>query len=286
MSEITWQKIGTCRTTTSKDRTPITIHADEVKFTVRDIPNVMKNKLNWPKSAEVMELWFSLPAKEMSRDEKTGSVSYPEQYINTTMFSLDWLDQFERVRVAKSKLLSSTILWSNAARNQVKNKVLAQQEISIDNSSLSVENLHKYWQFQYSGVGYDFGVVDDLYGSLGNFAIYAAISKGYIEQKKENKYLIVTEIAIYMRDTFDFIGEQYLGHWNKDGMGINLVGGVMNKLDWEWKLAGWNPSLGMMQSFGNENYRTYRDENGMGGDLLLFSDMQRVTVNEKINIGN
>ncbi len=286
MDDITWQKIGSGKTTTSRDRTPITIHADEVKFTVRDIPNVMKNKLNWPKSAEVMELWFSLPAKEMSRDEKRGILSYPEQDINKAMFSLEWLEQFERFRVAKSKLLSSTILWSNAAKSEAKAKILKQQETSIDNSSLSVESLHEHWQFQYSGVGYDFGVVDDLYGSLGNFAIYAAISKGYIENYKENKYFIVTEIAIYMRDTFDFIGEQYLGHWNKDGMGISLAGGIINKMNWEWKLPGWNPSLGVMQAFGNKDYREYRDKNGMGGDLLLFSNIQRIMVNERINIGN
>ena len=89
-----------------------------------------------------------------------------------------------------------------------------------------------------------------------------------------------------MRDTYEFIGEQYLGHWNKNGLGINLYGGLMNKVNWEWKLPGWNPDLGIMAAFGNSDFREYRKEYHQGGDLLLFSDIQKISVDEKIEISD
>ncbi|HIF9499316.1 TPA: DUF6402 family protein [Photobacterium damselae] len=258
------------------------------KFTVRNIPDVMKNKLNWPKSAELMELWFSKPAKIMTDREKEGKDSYDKDYTDKNMFSLNWLMGFERTRRAKTELISQKRLWSDNAQKAVKNKVakiIAEKGyIEINNSSLDIVSLHRDWQFQYVTVGYDIGVMDDLYGSLGNFGLYAAINKAHVEEIEGETFLIVTEISVYMRDTFEFIGEQYLGHWNEDGMGINLAGGALNKANFEWSLSGWNPTLGIVEAFGNSDFRDYRTSKGKGGDLLLFSDRGAVTVYEKIKM--
>ncbi|KOO12771.1 hypothetical protein AKJ18_22145 [Vibrio xuii] len=257
-------------------------------FTVIDIPDVMEYKLGWPKSAEVMRKWFSLPGRAMTKDEKEGRERYVDRHTDTVIFSWQWLNSFERVRKAKEILLSDKILWSENAKNEIKKCLKASSykliDGDIENRSLTIVELHARWQFQHSKVGYELGAVDDLYGSLGNFALYTAIQKAHLYNEDGQSYLRVTEIAIYMRDTFDFIGSQYLGHWDHDGMGVNVSGGVFNLFDLEWKLPAWNPKQGTIEAFGNQDFRKYREACGKGGDLLLFSDIITVDVDEIIKI--
>lgn len=257
-------------------------------FTVIDIPDVMEYKLAWPKSAEIMRKWFSLPGRAMTDREKEGDDRYVETHIDTSMFNWRWLNSFERVREAKELLLSDKVLWKDNAKNEIKKCLKASSykliDGDIENRSLAIVELHARWQFQHSKVGYELGAVDDLYGSLGNFALYAAIQKAHLYEEGGQSYLRVTEIAIYMRDTFEFIGSQYLGHWDHDGMGGNVSGGVFNLFDLEWKLPAWNPKQGTIEAFGNQDFRKYREACGKGGDLLLFSDIITVDVDEIIKI--
>jgi len=257
-------------------------------FTVIDIPNVMQYKLGWPKSAEVMRKWFALPGRAMSEDEKRGIDPYIGTHTDNTIFSWQWLESFERVKEAKELLLSDKVLWSENAMSVAGRRVKATNDglsnKDFDNRLLTISELHANWQFQYTEVGYELGAVDDLYGSLGNFALYAAIQKAHLYEEDGQSYLRVTEIAIYMRDTFDFIGVQYLGHWDYGGMGINVIGGAFNMREWQWRLPAWNPKLGIVEAFGNQDFREYREACGKGGDLLLFSDIITVDVDEKIKI--
>ncbi|QMV12832.1 type VI secretion system tip protein TssI/VgrG [Vibrio spartinae] len=271
-----------------------TVENDEDReFKVTDIPAVMKDKLNWPKSAAVMKLWFGLPAREMAQDEKTGvikPINFPEKYINKTLFPWEWLAMFPRVQDAL-KTISERLDTPNAQRIQrdkIKKLISRQPELKfpheLDNDPDPL-SLHPDWQFQLASIGYDFGEVDDLYGSLGNFAIYAAITKACIEQITEKRYQVtVTEVGLYMRDTFDFIGNQYLGHWDFEGMGLNPVGGMLNSVNMEWHLPGWNLQLGIAKAFGNQDFNRYRKQSGKGGDLLLFSDIKCLPVSIKLTM--
>lgn len=260
----------------------------ERPFAVIDIPDVMQYKLGWPKSAEVMRKWFALPGRAMTKDEKEGRDRYVDTHTDIAMFKWKWLESFERVKKAKEVLLSDKVLWSDVAKKAMLRRIKASghdlTEEAIDNDALGISELHARWQFQYSKVGYELGAVDDLYGSLGNFALYASIQKAHLYEEDGQSYLRVTEVAIYMRDTFDFLGGQYLGHWSFDGMGINAAGGLFNLKDWEWKLAAWNPKHGVQNAFGNKDFREYRERCNMGGDLLLFSDIITVDVDETIQI--
>ncbi|MDC5842174.1 DUF6402 family protein [Vibrio europaeus] len=259
-------------------------------FTVIDIPDVMEYKLGWPKSAEVMRKWFSLPGRAMTDNEKVGIEPYITTHTDSTIFSWQWLESFERVNKVKETLLSDKVLWSENAKDELKNCLRKSNHdfthSDIDNRSLTVMELHTNWQFQHSKVGYELGAVDDLYGSLGNFALYAAIQKAHFYEEDGQSYLRVTEVAIYMRDTFDFIGVQYLGHWDHGGMGINVIGGAFNMREWQWRLPAWNPKLGIIDAFGNQDFREYRQACGKGGDLLLFSDIVTVDIDEKIKIAS
>ncbi len=266
----------------------------DTEFTVTDISNVMNNKLNWPKSAEVMDLWFSLPAREMTDKEKkndTKAIHFPDAYINSTLFNWIWLEQFDVVNKALNALKGR--LDNDAAKGIIKTRLinfLTKNKSAISNGNrfdngMSVAELHSNWQYQLANVSYDLGEVDDLYGSLGNFALYAAIKRFSVFPIGNNRYqVVIPEVAVYMRDTYDFIGSQYLGHWNFDGMGLNLVGGVANKISFEWTLPAWILKNGVADAFGNSDFNSYRESENKGGDLLLFSDIKLLPVNIQLII--
>lgn len=257
------------------------------KFNILEIPNVMKNILNWPKSAEIMNLWFKLPCRKMSKEEKEGVNldKIPSEYINKTIFTMKWLESFERVKKAKAELLSNQVLWSENAQKAIKKRfekfnIIESSSYIIDNSNLSIEELHKNWQFQYKKIGYslgNFNEVDDLYGSLGNFGLYVAILKAEVN----NNILHIKKIGLYMKDTYDFIDNQYLGHWNEKGMMITIAGKIIED---RFKNKGFNFDMGVADSFGNKDFQEYQNQNQKGGDLLLFSDVKTYLVKKEIKL--
>src|SRR5207253_5067166 len=70
--------------------------------------------------------------------------------------------------------------------------------------------------------------LDDLFGALGNFSIDLAAA-GIVVPKTEavgalrvvkRHQVEVTHVGVYVRDTYDFNGPQYLGHWGKEGVEV------------------------------------------------------------------
>ncbi|GGB51500.1 hypothetical protein GCM10011502_25790 [Oceanisphaera marina] len=263
------------------------------EYRVTDIPSTMRKKLNWEKSADVMDLWFSLPAREMTREEKLGkTLKFPKEYINTTLFPWSWLSGFSQVQEGLAQLNNN--IFSPDAQKTLKRKcqeMFASRRVG-DNYLWDgdIWSLHNNWQFQLQVISYQLFNVDDLYGSLGNFAIYAAITSARIKRKAGTNIASVhiSEIGVYMRDTFEFIGDQYLGHWDFDGAGINILAGVANsspeRISFEWQLKSWTPFVGVTQPFGNKDFRKYREQNNKGGDLLLFSDVKKLPFDFSVNI--
>eukprot|EP01029_Cantina_marsupialis_P017531 TRINITY_DN393960_c0_g1_i1.p1 TRINITY_DN393960_c0_g1~~TRINITY_DN393960_c0_g1_i1.p1 ORF type:complete len:313 (+),score=3.05 TRINITY_DN393960_c0_g1_i1:101-940(+) len=173
------------------------------------------------------------------------------------MFTWDWLEQFDCVTAYQEHLINT--LSSKAAKEEVlkryrehfTGKEILPQKIE---NNLSALQLHSEWQFQRIKVPYDTddvltwiatrtlkifsykGLLDmssmanDLYGSLGNFGLYAAITKATVKKSKKTITITITEVGLYMRDTYDFIGNQYLGTWTWDGVFIDARGVGKNKL--------------------------------------------------------
>jgi hypothetical protein len=253
-----------------------------------------------------MELWFSLPAKEMTDDEKAGKTAaseYPAKYTNTTMFTWEWLEKFKKAREGEDDLKNR--LHNTAAKNALKSKF--EKYLSNDSANrrtshtiqneLNAKALHSDWQYQRKSINYvPFDNIDDLYGSLGSFGLYAAVTKFTITKLTNhiitsNQYSIhITEVGIYMRDTYDFNGNQYLGHWSFNGLDIDVAGGAWNQqlndpekpnvFNTEYKMPHWSDvTNNLVEAFGNTDYQAYRDKTSTGGDLLLFSDVKAVPVN-------
>lgn len=288
----------TCKAITEPPpRAPV--HYPTVKeFTLRQLPKVMRNVLKWPVSAAVMQLWFSLPARELSRDEKRGVTKpkhIPHDYMNTDLITWAWLNRFDRVHKAEAELMA--ILGTpNAAeelgerlRKSVRTttKLSNQATIQIQNNPRSPIDLHSDWQFQFVKVGYKMNQVDDLYGALGNFMLAAAVTKAQLILLRPGvARLSVREIGLYVRDTFDFIGQQYLGHWSEKGLALQPIAMATNiPSDMpSWHMPAWHPRMGWLKPVNNSDFRTLRNATQRGGDLLLLSDVKLKPVEMDIEV--
>ena len=148
---------------------------------------------------------------------------------------------------------------------------------------------HKHWQFQRQGVDVSFVEkykrkiegLDDLYGALGTFSLYAS-GCGSVSPVKNwairGYFVSVTELVIYVRDTYDFCGEQYLGHWNSDGVKIADQEVIKYIFSTPAKFIK-NDDVQGTVFVSNSSFREYRKDKKMGGDLLIFSDTKVITLN-------
>lgn len=279
------------------------VHFPTVKeFTLRDLPKVMENVLKWPVSAAVMKLWFSLPARALSNKEKDGDVKpreIPRDYVNTDLITWAWLNRFERVQKAEAELMAK-LNTANALRaldglitSKTKQAFVEAggKPAEIRNNFQNPIDLHSDWQFQFVKVGYQMNQVDDLYGALGNFILAAAVTKASLTQLRPGvAKLMIREVGIYVRDTFDFIGQQYLGHWSDKGLALqpfavasNMAGNADIDMP-TWHMPAWNPRMGWLKPVNNSDFRTLRNATQRGGDLVLFSDVRLKPVNLNIEI--
>ena len=303
-----------------------------LKFTVKDIPDVMRCKLKWPISATLMEKWLHGKAYSMSDTYKGGQIpanQYPKEYIVTDICTMDWITSFPRGKQALKNLINQIeaknaieVLRKKAQKRLEREQPFREHHLFgppcdfIHNCSDPVE-LHSEWQFQREKVNLDLellrGGPDELYGSVGAFALYAALLEGnFIQNPKSQKWnLEVTKVGIYMRDTFDFNGLQYLGHWNDNGIIIDKSAALLAKMaDHKKSLAmvaggvealvsplkvsvavqlempeGYechkpveNIRLGRLLPFNNSDFCHYRNRTGKGGDLMVFSDVLPISV--------
>ena len=67
----------------------------------------------------------------------------------------------------------------------------------------------------------------------------------------------ITEVGVYVRDSFDFNGDQFLGYWDDSDNSVSIL----------------NPLSG--ERVSNESFRQWRTANNRGGDFLVFSDVKR-----------
>ena len=251
--------------------------APATPFGVKDIPKVMTGKLNWPKSAALMQRWLDEPKLKMTKRQKEGddlADTYPKTGLELKLFTMEWLLKYPRAGDALDVLKQR--LDTPAALSQLK-KLMASQPL-VGKASFLIKNaadpvaLHAHWQFQRSPlVESSMRAMDDLSGALGRFMFYAAVLAG--EVTGSPSLLRVRKVGLYMRDTYDFLGGQYLGHWNEQGMGLPVAAAVASAAELEWSLPAYSVNHGWMTPINNSDFDAYRDKTGQGNDLLVFSDV-------------
>ena len=141
------------------------------------------------------------------------------------------------------------------------------------NGALKKETMPLFERFYYTSVSYritdlkkfDFSEpLDDLFGTLASFSFHV-LAIGSITKKEKNYSIKITEIGIYIKDSFDFITDnEPLGHWSFYYNSIYRI----------------NPlSLAYYFVITNKSYRDYRKDYKKGSDFTIYSDIKYIPVN-------
>jgi len=115
------------------------------------------------------------------------------------------------------------------------------------------------------------GEIDDFYAAIGTGSIKIAVAGDAVPAARARIRLSIDEIGLYLRDTYDFIGDQPLGRWGPDGMTrfALLAPDVPIAAD---EVPGYyTPYFNV----NNAVFNRYRQRFGKGGDYVIFSDVHR-----------
>lgn len=232
-------------------------------FDITQIPTVMRAK-KWLKGAKLMEKWFAACPN-----------AHPASGIpSTDIITMNWVLTYNRAKIIYDELVKEKVWLNDAAKEEIivllKRKLLLKNKKSrfgYPKMPVSVAD-RDYIQFRKVGGDFDmaFGVMDDLRAALANF-VFRMIMSGIVEPLLNEKKLptgeykvTIKEVGIYVRDSYDFNDipgeDQSLGNWDIDDNSVGRTifnGGV---------------------SVHNSDFRKWREDNGVGGDFLVYSDVK------------
>jgi hypothetical protein len=254
------------------------------RFTLIDVPSSMRRE-GWTVGAALMERWFNANAWTMPANVKTGDAPAPSSAIDTST-RMRWALGFARVSAANSNLLST---WSQGERRAKSGGQVANQlRRWITHHGLSGRQPFRFGDLSQPIVQVDrfcainrdivessfFGPVDDFYAAFGNAAVKLAVS-AQVTPVTGGWEVKIDQAATYLRDTYDFNGDQPLGSWGPDGFSRVAVLAPGIEIDPNASGSSW---LGGQRvwSVDNESFRDYRARFNKGGDFIVFSDLNRV----------
>jgi hypothetical protein len=118
--------------------------------------------------------------------------------------------------------------------------------------------------------------MDDLTAALGAFTFYVVVAGKIVKPTYQNlpaqinivgHDVTIEEIGIYVRDSYDFEDEQFLGWWAYPDDWGRRPFGLVSAFPFE------NGEL-----VTNSDFRKFRRQTGKGGDFLIYSDLKRLKV--------
>ncbi|GKT22720.1 DUF6402 family protein [Acidovorax sp. SUPP3334] len=248
-----------------------------------DIPGVMEQK-GFRIGAALMRRWFSSSAFTMpSGWKRTDATGFDHrlispQYIDQTIVTMAWALRFGRTQEVLDELMR-TIAGKmspksyQTSKDRLTNRLkragkLGAQAVPFGNSQSAVD-LHETAHVNSRNVSANSvekltDPIDDMYCALGAFTLHAA-AEGVVTplQGKFGQASHRVEVHclnFYLRDCYDFSGDQMLGNWTGTDIRTFLTS-----------------NLYMAE---NASFRQWRDAHRKGGDFLIFSDIHR----EKLSV--
>ncbi len=236
---------GGCNLYSSCGNSPILFIDALGDIAVTDIPGIMDaNK--WPIGAALMRHWLSLDSKLPTKP-------------NESIVKMDWVLSFQRVKLVYDKIFTEKQYVNQAARKEIglmiKRNLKGAEGVfcSLRRPASQVEDDY----INTRQVGSVFDTPDDLMAALGKFNLRMAVS-GYVK----GKCAYVKSVGVFVRDSYDFKGDQNLGYWNRS---TNYAGKNFMKGD----------------KVTNADFRDYAKKTGKGADYLVFSDIKITTLQKE-----
>lgn len=229
---------------------------------ITKIPGIMRKK-QWNEGARIMEAWFA-----------RASAVKPAYSSPPHLVTMEWALKFSAAKDAYNAVFNDRI-WANEAARQEVRRWLQRQNLlntsknnfgdlsktgeQLENDYVNYKAVKGYLYYYYDY--YYYSGMNDLTATLGRFVFRVAIA-GTVEPvaNSSNYSVTVNEVGVYIRDTYDFEGDQSLGYWDADDDSVSYL----------------NPLSG--DHVTNESFRNWRSANNRGGDFLVYSDVKRTTL--------
>lgn len=257
-------------------------------FTLRDIPTTMRSR-GWTVGAAMMDRWFAGDAWAMAPQEKNGDVpitAVTADKIETKLATMRWSLGFARVNGVHHHLVDS---WSTPTRLAASQRRLGE----LLALWIKTHRIASGQPFRFGDLGQPVVVIetscqinfdvthssiwdplDDFYAAIGVGAIKLAVT-GMAEPQDGGYKLTIDEIGTYLRDTYDFIGDQQLGYWSRYGVEKFLFPPIRIPLDPKTADNDGDWDRGTFYQVNNGSFREYRTMFGKGRDFFIHSDVLR-----------
>jgi hypothetical protein len=235
-----------------------------MSLTLTNIPKIMRSQ-SWMMGAALMEDWFSRP---LAIEPHYGTP-------NTGTITMSWALGYRRAKAVYDKLMKDRI-WANPAAQKEVDKMLRGKNLvgpglqyfglesrptpSLDSDYINFRAIGggDYYGTYYGGYyGYYYDSdLDDLVAALGYF-VFRLIVGGTVQPSSTTggHEVTITDVGVYIRDSYDFNGDQHLGFWDDSDNSVSTLN----------FLSGTRVT--------NEDFRDWRTKSGRGGDFLVFSDV-------------
>jgi hypothetical protein len=249
-----------------------------LSLTLTNIPKIMRAN-SWPTGARLLDTWFS----------RGSAVAPAYSSAVSNVIRMSWVLRFGDARDVYDKLIRDQI-WANAAGQKEITSMLKRKSLLSSSTKVSFGDLSKSAEIidadyiNYRSVSTSLPL-DDLDAALGSFTFHVAVAgavepiwspppnaKGAPaarlgqktgtepERKLTGRSVTVTEVGVYVRDSFDFNGDQDLGYWD----------------DEDDSVSSWIMFSG--DHVTNADFRKWRVSNKKGGDFLVYSDVMRTVL--------
>jgi len=243
---------------------------------ITNIPRIMRAN-GFLQGAQLMELWFSRPA-----------VAYPHYTAsNSSIIKMDWVLSFHRAKEVYEEIIDDRIWFNDAAKAEIKTMLDRTIGLPVGMRVKFVPQTGPMDQVDEDYInhravdGWEHWI-DGLAAALGRFDLRVLVA-GTVEPAKLNKLAAatspydvyphwqeaqivnITDVGVYVADSYDFDGQQALGIWNEDDNSAS-----MNYL----RANEWMQGREANQFVGNYSFQEWRKANNRGGDFRVFSDIK------------
>lgn len=265
--------LATATTTPRTDESAVKVLVDPLHLD--EIPNAMR-AMGWTVAPQLMEHWFSIkPAYVMTEAVRKGDdpLALNSSQYNDSIVTMEWLQKSSSQWRQSSQHLKS--IWaSDLGKKQLKSRLIeagwipgSKQSFFLGSDKYTARECDAYSQVNILPVGSLSDTIDDVYGAVGNGLLKIAVC-GYTSHASGVDSFHVTKTGIYMRDTYDFIG-------NNEPLGIWSRKGVLSKAG----MAAYavNPMFYAIQGYVpifNRDFRRWQDAHNSGGDFVVYSNVQ------------
>jgi hypothetical protein len=285
-------------------------------FQLSSIPKVM-DKLGWTVAARVMRKWFAGEPYELPKSVKQGDIAASTLSADKliTDIPFEWL--FTGSKRVKPKVdeyiaeLSSTSEFNGSAGRvkgsfdelskglivlmtrlqrlgllDAKSKKLKSSYLDYsDKTAIELEDISQFNLIRFGAKDWEKATdaLDDVYGALGTFVVKVAATKFRTIQNDHGFPAIeIEQVGLYVRDTYDFLNagdDQLLGYWAPEG--VTRPGPI----DYFAEPALIEKAGVEYHKVTNGHFNKYRQVNGKGGDMMIYTTVKLYDVSFIIHLG-